>query len=91
MPNLEGGPTHPDGAQTETKYTDDDRGNVVDFYYPDGDEAGSIDREYGNADGSEYYFEGSDDLKAWAIANGYAEDIELAMQTGNKSEGGPTA
>lgn len=67
-----------------SKFTADDRGNVVDFYdADDGDEAGRLDREHA-ADGSSYYFEGSDALKAWAMENGYREGIEFAMETGNK-------
>jgi hypothetical protein len=69
-------------------YTADDRGNVVNFYYAEsGDEAGMIDREYEIKDHVcvAAYFEGSDDLKQWAEANGYAEEIKFCMETGNRT------
>lgn len=58
----------------------DDRGNVVDFYWPSGDKAATLDRE-AEVDGiEETAWDGGPEVTAWAIANGYAEEIEGATK-----------
>ncbi len=59
--------------QTEPEFTEDDRGNVVDFYNRDGEAAGRIDREAG-PEGNRVEFVdicGGEALVAWLKANDY--------------------
>lgn len=57
----------------EPEYLVDDRGDRCQFRYPDGDLAGEFTREGGESADQTLWVEGGEQVKQWAIANGYPE------------------
>jgi hypothetical protein len=60
----------------------DDRGNIAQFYeFPAGDIVATLDREATvNGVQDQLAWDGSGDVEAWAIANGYGDEIANAAR-----------